>query len=226
MLRGRDTGRVVIRFDAAGVTASQDRFGRGNEIGGRGCGSHPLAHGRGAAYTRRQRTFTSLELVATESQDGCDPVNGRTGSTGPDPPSAPFARSRARASSAGVALLLSLSTLPVQARAQALVQGVVTDRGGGQALADATVRALGVPTVSRTGANGHYRLTSLSAGPIHLEAIRVGYERAVVDTTLPTTGTLVINFQLHATALRLDEITVTAAGQSNRHRRVARRWIA
>jgi len=98
------------------------------------------------------------------------------------------------------------------------VQGVVTDRGGGQALADATVRALGAPTVSRTGTNGRYRLSGLSAGPIHLEAIRVGYERALVDTTLPTSGTLVINFQLHATALRLDEITVTAAGQSNRHR--------
>jgi TonB-dependent starch-binding outer membrane protein SusC len=104
------------------------------------------------------------------------------------------------------------------ARAQGAVEGFVTDATTGQVLSDVAVQALGGTRWTRTDVRGRYRLTALGTGTLRLRAIRVGYAPDTAEASLVESGVVVVDFRLRLAPFLLDQILVTASGQSNRRR--------
>src|SRR4029450_13308057 len=100
---------------------------------------------------------------------------------------------------------------------EGVLEGLVTNAADGQALADATVLVIGTSITTQTGAQGRYRLTGF-AGPVELQAIRVGFNAAEVRLTVADSGVVVVNFQLRPAPVLLDQVVVTASGQASRQR--------
>ena len=123
-----------------------------------------------------------------------------------------------RRSAPTAALLAGLWLLPGNARAQGVIEGIVTDATNGQALSDVTVQVLGTTLVTRTGVQGRYRLSRLMVGRVRLQAIRVGYRADTAEASPTESVVTILNFQLHPAPYLLDQIVVTAGGQPTRQR--------
>lgn len=118
-----------------------------------------------------------------------------------------------------LALLSVLVWEPATAQAQsATVTGQVTDRATGLPLPEAQIFVAGTPRGSRTGDDGRFRIAGIPAGTVQLRAIRIGYQASSVTITLVADQTATSNFSLVASATTLDEVVVTATGQSELRR--------
>ncbi|HEY0970536.1 MAG TPA: SusC/RagA family TonB-linked outer membrane protein [Gemmatimonadales bacterium] len=96
--------------------------------------------------------------------------------------------------------------LPVAAHAQPrVITGTVTVAGTSQPLADATVSVVGGTAVTRTEADGQFRLTA-PAGEVTVAARAIGYRR--VTTPVPA-GQNTVNFALERDVLQLEGVVVT-----------------
>ena len=87
------------------------------------------------------------------------------------------------------------------------VTGRVTIAGTELPIADATVSIVGTTVVTRTGANGTFRITS-PAGPQVIAARAIGYRRV---TTPITAAQATVNFALEKDVLELEGVVVTGA---------------
>ena len=116
-------------------------------------------------------------------------------------------------------LALGLTLLPAVVHAQgATLSGVVTDRSTNQPLSDVQVIVAGTPRGSRTGADGRYQIVGVPTGSIQVRAIRIGYEAQAQTINVGTGATTSINFSLRPAATTLDQVTVTATGETQRRR--------
>jgi TonB-linked SusC/RagA family outer membrane protein len=96
--------------------------------------------------------------------------------------------------------------LPVAAQAQdRVITGTVTITGTGQPMPDATISIVGGTSITRSGANGQFRLNA-PAGPVSVLARAIGYKR---QTKPVPAGQSTVDFALEADALQLESVVVT-----------------
>src|SRR5688572_11493726 len=116
----------------------------------------------------------------------------------------------------------AVSTIPVvNAVAQATtgtITGTVTDRATQQPIPYAKVLIVGTARGTHTNDQGHYRLVSVPAGSIRVRVIRLGYEAETATLNVGAGETVTANFVLGATATRLDQVVVSATGESELRR--------
>ncbi|MFN2637044.1 MAG: SusC/RagA family TonB-linked outer membrane protein [Gemmatimonadaceae bacterium] len=118
-----------------------------------------------------------------------------------------------------VAVTLGLALVPAAAQAQnATLTGRVIDQATGQPLSDVRVIVAGTPRGSRTGEDGRFQIVGVPTGAIEIRAIRIGYQGQTQTVTIVAGTTQTLDFALHQTATTLDQVTVTATGETQRRR--------
>ena len=100
------------------------------------------------------------------------------------------------------------------AQATGTITGRVTDRASQAAIGDAQVLVVGTTRGARTNDTGQYRLAGVAPGQVRIRVIRLGYEAETRTVTVDPNGTATADFALGATATRLDQVTVSATGES------------
>ncbi|GAC1652667.1 MAG: SusC/RagA family TonB-linked outer membrane protein [Gemmatimonadaceae bacterium] len=104
------------------------------------------------------------------------------------------------------------------ASAQGAIAGRVLDRATQRPVPDAQIVIVGTTRGTRTGDDGAFRLQNVEPGAYTLRAIRIGYAAQVRTTRVTTNETAVVSFDLDATPTVIDQVTVTATGESQRRR--------
>lgn len=100
------------------------------------------------------------------------------------------------------------------AQATGTITGRVTDRASQAAISDAQVLVVGTARGARTNDAGQYRLAGVAPGQVRIRVIRLGYEAETRTVTVDPSGTATADFALGATATRLDQVTISATGES------------
>jgi TonB-linked SusC/RagA family outer membrane protein len=98
------------------------------------------------------------------------------------------------------------------------ITGRVTDRATGQPVPDAQLSIVGTTRGARTNETGAYRITAVPPGLARVRVLRIGFESVTDSVTVPAGGTATLDFPLAVAATRLDQIVVTATGESLRRR--------
>ena len=123
-----------------------------------------------------------------------------------------------------LACTVAATTVPavVQAQAATTISGRVTVAGGAP-LGNVSVLLPTLNLGATTRADGSYQFTVPAARatgrPVTLTARLVGYRQASVDVTL-SGGTIVRNFALESSPLRLSEVVVTGSGTTTTRERL------
>ncbi|HEX7979936.1 MAG TPA: carboxypeptidase-like regulatory domain-containing protein, partial [Gemmatimonadaceae bacterium] len=97
------------------------------------------------------------------------------------------------------------------------VSGTIRERGSERALAGVQVRVVGTQRAAISDATGTYRIAGVPVGTVQLSAQQIGYAPQARAVTVTTTGTTV-DFTLAQAVTTLDQVVVTATGQSERRR--------
>ncbi|MFL5595329.1 MAG: SusC/RagA family TonB-linked outer membrane protein [Gemmatimonadaceae bacterium] len=117
-------------------------------------------------------------------------------------------------------LALALLVAPALAVAQGtgIIRGRVTDAATGAPLVGVQVRVEGTAVGGLTDAEGAFTITGAPAGSRVLTTRRLGYGLARATITVPASGEVSQNFALEKTATTLNEVVVTALGQTTQAR--------
>ncbi len=117
------------------------------------------------------------------------------------------------------AALLALLAVASGAAAQdtGTLEGRVTEAGGAP-VPDALITIVGTNRGARTGEDGQYRLVNLRPGDFTIRFTRIGYAAASRPVTLVAGQTARLDVQLEPAAVTIDEVVVTATGESQRRR--------
>jgi TonB-linked SusC/RagA family outer membrane protein len=116
-------------------------------------------------------------------------------------------------------LAAGLSFLPAALQAQSgTLTGRVTDRANGQPLPDVQVVIPGTAIGTRSGADGRFRLAGVPSGTVQVRALRIGYEAVTRSINVAAGSAASVDFTLRATATTLDQVVVTATGETQRRR--------
>ncbi|MEO6529240.1 MAG: SusC/RagA family TonB-linked outer membrane protein [Gemmatimonadaceae bacterium] len=118
---------------------------------------------------------------------------------------------------AGTAMLVLAAPLSAQ-QSTGIVTGRVVDRQTTRPLAAAQVRVSGTNRGASTDEAGSFRITGLPAGATILIAQRIGYAPVTRTVTVAADGAVTADFGLTASATTLDQVIVTATGQTERRR--------
>lgn len=116
------------------------------------------------------------------------------------------------------AVLLALLPIAAEAQQSGTVTGRVTDRDTRAPVANATVAIVGTTQNARTNAEGQYRIGGVSAGPRTVRLTRLGYAAESRPIIVREGQEVVVDFQPIAAISRLDEVVVTATGETQRKR--------
>ncbi len=117
----------------------------------------------------------------------------------------------------GVAALALAAPLAAQT-STGTVSGRVIDRQTSRPIASAQVRVTGSTRGASTDESGVYRITGMPAGNATIVAQRIGYAPISRTVTVAATGTTTVDFALTISATTLDQVVITATGQSERKR--------
>ncbi len=102
----------------------------------------------------------------------------------------------------------------VLAQSAGTIRGRITDGASGSPLVGVSVRIDGTTLGTQSGADGAYTITGVPAGPQFISTRRVGYSPERRAVTISASAAAVQNFALHATATTLNEVVVTALGET------------
>ena len=118
-----------------------------------------------------------------------------------------------------VALALA-TVLPGAAGAQAggRITGVVTDQTTQQPLVGVQVTLSGTTRGSLTNDQGRYVLADVGPGTVRIRFLRLGYLARMDSVTVSAGATATLNGTMVQTVTRLDEVVVSATGESERRR--------
>jgi len=113
-------------------------------------------------------------------------------------------------------LALALLAFPSLAAGQGagIVRGRVTDAASGEPLAGVMVRVEGTTVGAQTGADGTYAIVGVPPGAQAVTTRRLGYAPQRQAVTVPEAGSAAQDFALGRVATALNEVVVTALGQS------------
>lgn len=117
-----------------------------------------------------------------------------------------------------LAVALALDSRTASAQQTSTVTGRVVDASSQRPLADVKVTIVGTLRGGTTNENGEYRITSAPLGAQSVRAQRIGFAPATLAITVPGTGNVVANLALSVTAVELDQVVVTATGETQRRR--------
>jgi TonB-linked SusC/RagA family outer membrane protein len=119
-------------------------------------------------------------------------------------------------------LLLGALASPLSAQQQqpqsGTIVGRVLDRAGGQPIAEANVVIVGSTRGGRTGAEGRYRIGGVPVGTHQVRVTRLGYTAETRPATIAAGQEVTVDFQVGQTAVQIDEVVVTATGETQRRR--------
>lgn len=104
------------------------------------------------------------------------------------------------------------------AQSGATITGRVLDRSSQRPLEAAQVRLVGTQRGGSSDATGIYRITGVPAGDVQVVAQRIGYAPVTRTLSVPATGTVTLDFTLVISATQLDQVVVTATGETQRKR--------
>lgn len=115
--------------------------------------------------------------------------------------------------------LVAMALLPSPAESQQTgsITGRVTSAGG-QPLSDTRVQVVGTTRGTLTAADGSYRIQQVPAGMQDVRALRLGYAAQTKPVAVTAGGTSSADFTLAETATTLDQVVVTATGETQRRR--------
>ena len=116
-----------------------------------------------------------------------------------------------------VAFALLALTRAGLAQDTGVLEGRVTEAGGGP-VPDALITVVGTQRGTRTGDDGQYRLASLRAGDVMVRVTRLGYAAVARPVTIVVGQTARLDVQLAPAAVIIDEVVITATGESQRRR--------
>jgi TonB-linked SusC/RagA family outer membrane protein len=119
-----------------------------------------------------------------------------------------------------VSLVLALLVSPAIAAAQGtgIISGHVRDARSGQPLVGVQVSVDGTRLGAATNSNGDYTITGVPSGSQSIVARRVGYTPVRATLTIGASATVIQNFAFNAVATTLNEVVVTALGQTTEAR--------
>jgi TonB-dependent starch-binding outer membrane protein SusC len=119
-------------------------------------------------------------------------------------------------------LLLGALASPLSAQQQPAQTGTITgrvmDRNSGQPVAEANVVIVGSTRGGRTGDDGRYRITGVPPGTHPVRVTRLGYTAETRPANVTAGGDAAVDFQIGQTAVQIDEVVVTATGETQRRR--------
>lgn len=110
--------------------------------------------------------------------------------------------------------------LPGALQAQGTVTGTVTEQGSMRPLDAVQVYVPGTSIGTLTNAAGRFLIVNVPAGEHEVRAERVGYGSGSETVTVPEGETVQLNFTLGTSAIQLDQIVVTGAGQATQVKRL------
>ena len=117
-------------------------------------------------------------------------------------------------------LALALLASPGLASAQGtgIIRGRITDAATGQPLTGVAIRVDGTAIGALTGADGTYTITGAPTGSRVLSTRRLGYAPQRAAVSVPETGDVAHDFALGKVATTLNDVVVTALGQTTQQR--------
>ena len=117
-------------------------------------------------------------------------------------------------------LALAVLALPSLAIGQGtgIIRGRVTDAATGAPVLGVQVRVEGTTTGAQTGADGTYTITGVAPGSRAVTTRRVGFAPDRATVTVPDAGSATQDFSLSMVAATLNEVVVTALGQTTSQR--------
>jgi TonB-linked SusC/RagA family outer membrane protein len=107
---------------------------------------------------------------------------------------------------------------PAGAQGTGTIVGRVLDRQSQRPVVSAQVRIVGTTRGASTDESGAYRIVNVPAGVTQLVAQRIGYGPQSRTVTVTESGSTTADFQMAIAATTLDQVVVTATGQSERKR--------
>ena len=116
-----------------------------------------------------------------------------------------------------VAAMIAAATpaaLAAQQASTGTITGRVTDRENQQPLAGTQVFIVGNTRGAVTDENGVYRIVSVPAGPVQVRTRRLGFSSTTQAATVTAGESVTADFALGRTATQLDQVVVTATGES------------
>jgi TonB-linked SusC/RagA family outer membrane protein len=120
-----------------------------------------------------------------------------------------------RCTIAGLAMTVAV---PLAAQAPGRITGVVSDQSTQQPIAGVQIAITGSGRATITNEVGRYTLIVPSPGLVRLRMLRLGYQ-AISDSVLVEAGaTVTVDRSMTPTATRLDEVVISATGESERRR--------
>lgn len=117
-----------------------------------------------------------------------------------------------------LALALLASPAVVAAQSSGTISGRISDGTTGTPLEGVQVTVEGTRLGTQTGADGAYTIVGVPAGPRLVSARRVGYALQRLAVTVSEAGAATQNFALGRVATTLNEVVVTALGQTAQQR--------
>src|SRR4051812_23847573 len=118
----------------------------------------------------------------------------------------------------GFLALLLLTPLAAWAQGTAIIRGRITDAATGAPLVGVQVRVEGTAIGGLTDAEGAFTISGAPAGSRVLSTRRLGYAPSSASITVPASGDATQNFALNKVATTLNEVVVTALGQTAQQR--------
>lgn len=122
--------------------------------------------------------------------------------------------------SRSLVLLGLLAAVSGVARAQdtGTLEGRVTEVGTGNPVGDAAISIVGTNRGTFTGPDGAFRIGSLRPGELSVRVSRLGYGAVTRSVSLAAAATARLDIELAPAAVVIDEVVVTATGESQRRR--------
>ena len=111
----------------------------------------------------------------------------------------------------------ALGALPAAAQQSGAIVGRVTDRASGNPVPDANVLIVGSTRGARTNDQGRYRIVGVPAGTYTVRVVRLGYVAATQPVTVGGAD-VTADFVMTAAAVTIDQVVITATGESQRKR--------
>ena len=108
--------------------------------------------------------------------------------------------------------------LAAQQPAQGTITGRAVEGATQRPLADVQVSVVGTQRGAITNEQGDYRIVGITPGTVTVRAQRIGFAPVTQSAVVTAGGSVTANFVLNATAIQIDEVVVTATGETQRKR--------
>jgi TonB-linked SusC/RagA family outer membrane protein len=108
--------------------------------------------------------------------------------------------------------------LAAQQPAQGTVTGRVIDAATQRPLPDVQVSVVGTQRGAISNEQGDFRIVGITPGTVTVRAQRIGFAPSTQSVVVGTASPATANFVLTATAIQIDEVVITATGESQRKR--------